>query len=138
MAMKLPAALVAAVTVFLIVGGAVRLAHPAAAADAVAVPAERPHPSPSPWVHREDRLFDRNTVTLGCLTGASIGPFFMGLNPVFEVTAYAGWMVGVGSMIARSGLGCWFGSMAGMTISATALAVNKTTAAMSGLFSGGH
>lgn len=52
---------------------------------------------------------DQNAAFLGCFTGISAGALISGLPPVSGWIPYAGWHIGVPSMVMRMALGCYTG-----------------------------
>jgi len=113
--MKLLAALAA---LAIMIGAAAGDAHagPAMAAETTSPDGIRPDDSA---LAKRPPFIDQNVVFLSCASGASLGALLTGLPPVIGWIPYSGWPTQVGSLALRMGLGCYYGTVAGVAASGT-------------------
>jgi len=113
--MKLAKLLVAALLLAASVPDAARAA-PAMAAESTAPEGLRPDDS---VLIRRPPFIDQNVVFLSCASGASLGALITGLPPVIGWIPYSGWPTQVSSLLLRMGMGCYYGTVAGVAASGT-------------------
>ncbi|MEI8394280.1 MAG: hypothetical protein WCF85_06055 [Rhodospirillaceae bacterium] len=117
--MKRVAAALLALLVLALISGAASIegrAAPAVAAESTAPGALRPDGSA---LVKRPPFIDRNVVFLTCATGASLGALVTGMPPVISWIPYSGWPTQLSSLALRMGLGCYYGTLAGVAASGT-------------------